>query len=164
MDFNEGVRPLVLLSFDEPHVLMDDEKIGEWSSFSELRRILQRLDCKGASIFSLFLSTAGNFRFLSPDIKFDPSSRVVNEELLPFHPITEISFDCLARPVSSDSVTLFQVVQIDWIAHLGRPLYVSFVHCLGKLYSCKVDLARTLTPCLRRTKRTIYFALLCRSC
>ncbi|KAI0285279.1 hypothetical protein BGY98DRAFT_1092902 [Russula aff. rugulosa BPL654] len=54
---------------------------------SELRRILQRLD--GHLIFSLFLSTSGNFRMLSPDIKPDPSSRVVNEALLPFHPITE---------------------------------------------------------------------------
>lgn len=118
--------PLVLLSFDEPQVLTDGRKVGEWSLFSELRRILQRLDCKGISIFSLFLSTAGNFRFLSPDIKFDPSSRVVNEHLRPFHPITDISFDCLAHPANEDSVSLFQVIQTDWIAHLGRPLYVSY--------------------------------------
>jgi hypothetical protein len=160
MESNEGRWPLILLSFDDPQVLTDGAKVGEWSLFTELRRILQRLDSRGISIFSLFLSTAGNFRFLSPDIKTDPSSRVWNNNLRPFHPITDISFDCLARPASEDSVTLFQVVQIDWIAHLGRPLYVSFIHCLGWLCSCRIDLALTLTPCRRRTERTTYFVLL----
>jgi len=122
MPYEEERWPLVLLSFDEPQVLTG----GSWSLFTELRRILQRLDCEGISIFSLFLSTAGNFRLLSPDIKFDPSSRVVSEHLLPFYPITDISFDCLARPTSEGSVSLSQVVQTKWIAHLGRPLYDLF--------------------------------------
>ncbi len=120
--FEEGGWPSVVLSFDEPHALTDGAKEGEWSLFSELRRVLQRLDSDGNSIFSLFLSTAGNVRFLSPDVKTDPSSRIVNERLRPFHPITEISFDCLARPAMEYTVTLDQVVQIDWITHLGRPL------------------------------------------
>ena len=164
MENKTGRWPLVLLSFGEPQVLTYGAKVGEWTLFTELRRVLQRLDGPGISIFSLFLSTAANFRFLPPDIKFDPSSRVVNEYLRPLHPITEISFDCLARPANEDSVSLFQVVQIDWFAHLGRPLYVFFVRCLKVLCSCRIDSALTLTPCLRRTKRTIYFALLSRSC
>jgi hypothetical protein len=117
-------RPLVILSFDEPHVLIDGAKEGEWSMFSELRRILQRLD--GIPFFSVFLSTAGNFRLLSPDIKNDPSNRVATEQLFPFHPITEVSFDCLACHASERNVTLLRVVDIDWIAHLGRPLYAPF--------------------------------------
>ena len=164
MEHKAGRWPLVLLSFDEPHVLTHGAKVGEWSLFTELRRILQRLDHPHISIFSLFLSTAGNFRFLSPDIKFDPSSRVVNESLRPFHPITDISFDCLAYSAIEDKVSLFRVVQMDWIAHLGRPLYVSFVHCLRKLCSCRVDSAHTSTPCLRRTKRMIYCVSLSKSC
>jgi hypothetical protein len=116
-------RPLIILSFDEPHVLTDGTKEGEWSPFSELRRILQRLD--NNLIFSLFLSTAGNFRLLSPDINFDPSSRVKNETLRPFHPITEVSFDCLAFPAGEGTLTIDRVVEIGWIAHLGRPLYVA---------------------------------------
>lgn len=159
MESKEGRWPLVILSFDDPQVLTDGVKVGEWSLFMELCCILQRLDSHGISIFSLSLSTAGNFRFLSPDIKTDPSSRVWNNHLRPFHPITDISFDCLACPANEDSVTLFQVVQIDWIAHLGRPLYVSFVHCLGRLRSYRIDLVLTLTPCQRRTERTTYFCL-----
>jgi hypothetical protein len=122
-------RPLVILSFDEPFILIDGAKEAEWSLYSELCRILQRLDTN--PIFSLFLSTAWNFRLLSPDMKHDPSSRVTNERLRPFHPITEISYDCLAKPAKEDSFTLDQVTQMDWIAHLGRPLYVPFVNCLG---------------------------------
>lgn len=113
---------LIVLSFDEPNVLTDGAKERGWSLFSELRRILQRLDNNKIPIFSLFLSTSGNFSVLSPDIKSDPSRRVVTEKLRPLHPITDISFDCLARPARNDSVSLNQVVQMDWIAHLGRPL------------------------------------------
>ena len=162
--YGQWRRPLVVLSFDESHVLTDGTKESEWSTFSELRRILQRLG--GHLIFSLFLSTSGNFRMLSPDIKPDPSSRVVNEALLPFHPITDVSFDCLARPAAEGSMTLFEVTQIDWIAHLGRPLYVPFIHCLGNLLvcSCTVDLVLTLTCCPRRTERAKSSILPSRSC
>lgn len=126
-------RPLFILSFDEPHVLTNGAKEGEWSTFSELRRVLQRLDDEYL-IFSLFLSTAGDFRFLSPDVKFDPSSRIVNDILRPFHPITDISFDCLAKPAGENSVKLSQVVKMDWIAHLGRPLWGFFLYTV--LESC----------------------------
>lgn len=117
--------PLTILSFDEPNVLTDASdgtKESKWSLFSELRRILQRLDSNNLPIFTLFLSTSGNFRVLSPEIKSDPSRRVVTEELRPLRPITDISFDCLASPAVKDSVSLKQAVTIDWIAHLGRPL------------------------------------------
>ena len=87
--------------------------------FSELCRILQRIDDDETSIFTLFLSTAGNSRLLSPKIKSDPSSRVINEVLRPFYPITEISFDCLAHPAEESTVSLNEVVQMNWIAHLG---------------------------------------------
>ena len=130
MENKTGRWPLVLLSFDEPQVLTYGAKVGEWTLFTELRRVLQRLDDRGISIFSLFLYSGRKFSVSLSGHKFDPSSRVMNEYLHPFHPITDISFDCLARPASEDSVSLFQVVQIDWIAHLGRPLYVSFVRCL----------------------------------
>jgi hypothetical protein len=133
--FDDWRWPSVLLSFDEPQVLTDGAKEGEWTLFSELRRILHSLESDENSIFTLFLSTAGNFRLLSPKIKSDPSSRVVNEVLRPFHPITEISFDCLARPAGENRVSLHEVVQFDWIAHLGRPLYVTVPSLLYALES-----------------------------
>lgn len=112
--------PLVILSFDESHILTDGSQNGGWSLFSELRRTLQQLVT--LPLFSLFLSTAGHFRSFSPEIKSDPSSRVMNEQLRPLDPITEISFDCLAFSSKEHTVTLNQVVGTEWISHLGRPL------------------------------------------
>ena len=166
LSYGDRRLPLVLLSFDEPNILMDSLKGGEWTLFSELRRILQCLEWDNHSIFSVFLSTAGNFRILSPNVKSGPSRRVVTEYLRPFRPITNISFDCLARPAVEYSVTLNEVVQMSWIAHLGRPLYAPFVCCLGKLYSCGVDSVLTLTACpgLWREERATFFTLQIGTC
>jgi hypothetical protein len=84
-------------------------------------------------IFSLFLSTAGRPNH-SPalEIKADPSTRMYNFEGPPVHPISEISFDDLAYPAYPNSITLDRVVELDWISHLGRPLYVQsreFLRC-----------------------------------
>ena len=57
-------------------------------------------------MFSLFLSTSGNFCLLSLDIK------------------SEVQHD----PIPS--------YQIDWITHLGRPLYVPFIHCHENMLVC----------------------------
>ena len=104
---------------------MNGAKEGEWTTFLELCRILQHLNNK-LTIFLLFLSMAGDFQLLSLDVKFDPSNQVVLNLHCPFHPITDISFDCLAYPAGEGSMTLDQVVKMDWIAHLGQPLWVPF--------------------------------------
>jgi hypothetical protein len=128
--YNKGPRrPLVIFSFDESHVLTETPRGGIWTLFSELRRTLGRL--VKLPLFSLFLSTAGHFRQFSPETKSDPSSRITNKDLHALDPITEISFDCLLPPVMEDSVTLNQVVQMEWMSHLGRPLYVSVLR-IGK--------------------------------
>lgn len=115
-------RPLVILAFDEAHSLTDKPLDTPWNFFSELRRILRQAN--KLPIFSLFLSTAGRFHLFSPDIRSDPSNRVRDSSSRPLDPISEISFDDLAHPAPSDTVTLDQVTQTDWISHLGRPLYV----------------------------------------
>ena len=127
LDAEKGPRwPLVILSFDESHILTDNPKDRRWTLFSELRRTLREII--NWPIFSLFLSTAGSFHLFSPEIKSDPSSRVTNAVLLPLDPISEISFDDLAFPAPEDTVSLDQVVQTKWMSHLGRPLCVlSFV-------------------------------------
>jgi len=57
----EGTEwPLVVLAFDEAHILTEFPVDGGWTIYSELRRCLcQLLDLP---IFTLFLSTAGKFR------------------------------------------------------------------------------------------------------
>jgi hypothetical protein len=113
-------RPLVILSFDESDILTKGPSDEDWTLFSELRRTLRSL--VKLPLFSLFLSTAGHFREFSPDIKIDRSLRVRKLEALPLDPITEVSFDCLAPPAEEGKLSLDQVVRMEWISHLGRPL------------------------------------------
>jgi hypothetical protein len=128
LDSNKGPRrPLVILSFDEAHLLTGlpqrpPSQHLDWTLFSELRQVLREL--VDIPIFSLFLSTAGSANLFSPAIQSDPSSLVTNLQKLTLHPISEISFDDLAYPALESSVTLDRVVELDWISHIGRPLYV----------------------------------------
>jgi hypothetical protein len=121
-------RPLVVISFDEAHVLTDTPSIPDrepkWNMFSELRRILRQ--ASDHAIFSLFLSTAarGRFSLFSPKMFSDPSKRIARSNLRALDPITEISFDDLAYPTPEYTIQLENVVGIDWMCHLGRPLYV----------------------------------------
>jgi hypothetical protein len=133
LDSDKGSRwPLAILAFDESHILTDNPKDRNWTLFSELRRTLREI--VDWPIFSLFLSTAGSFHLFSPDIKSDHSSRVTNAVLLPLNPISEISFDDLAYPAQNDTVSLDRVVQMDWMSHLGRPLYVHFAYTFQKQF------------------------------
>jgi hypothetical protein len=132
LDSEKGSRrPLVILAFDESHRLADMPKECHWTIFSELRRTLRGI--VNQPIFTLFMSTAGKFHLLSPEIRSDPSSRVTNSTLIPLHPISEISFDDLAFPAKKGTVSLTRVVQTDWISHLGRPLYVDFTYFFHEL-------------------------------
>ena len=127
LDSRKGPRrPLVVLAFDESQVLTDTSKNSGRILFFELRRTLRELVY--LAIFSLFLSTAGIFlpRPSPSEIRSDPSTRVAKVDLVLLDPILEISFDDLAFPVEENTVTLDRVVQIDWICHFGRPLYVYF--------------------------------------
>ena len=115
-------RPLVIFAFDEAHTLTDNPPEKPWNLFSELRRILRQISMHPIS--SLFLSTAGRFNLFSPVTRSDPSNRVRDAILLTLDPITEISFDDLAPNSPPDAVTLGEVVEMKWMCHLGRPLYV----------------------------------------
>ena len=121
LDSIEGPRrPLVIISFDESHILTDNPKGTEWTLFSELRRVFREID--GLPIFSLLLSTAGRLNRISPEQPPDPSTRIVNFEHLFLPPICEISFDDIAYPAIEHTVSLRQVAEMDWMCHLGRPL------------------------------------------
>ncbi|KAI9512364.1 hypothetical protein F5148DRAFT_1008366 [Russula earlei] len=130
LDSKEGLRrPLIILAFDEAHILTDrpDEQ-NDWNLFTELRRILREI--KDLPIFSLFLSTAGRFHKFSPEIRFDPSARAREPTNRPLNPISEISFDDIAHPAIMDTRTIHDVVTTDWISHLGRPLFGSYLDSL----------------------------------
>ncbi|KIM51726.1 hypothetical protein SCLCIDRAFT_1224182 [Scleroderma citrinum Foug A] len=123
-------RPLVVISFDESHILTDNPRDERWTLFSELRRVLRGM--VDLPVFSLFLSTAGRFHRFTPEKRLDPSGRIANSILCVLHPISEISFDDIAFPASEDTVMLDRVVEMDWISHLGRPLFGTRYDALSK--------------------------------
>ncbi len=137
-------RPLVIFAFDEAHVLTDNPRITntitKWNLFSELRRILRQTS--NQAIFSLFLSTAGRFHLFSPEIRSDPSRRIQNSSLSTLDPITEISFDDLAYDAPKDEIMLDRVVEMDWMCHLGRPLYVLFGYPFSEQLTSHLDQVR----------------------
>ena len=129
LESSSGPRhPLVILAFDEAHVLTNNPGDTTYNVFIELRRVLRSMVKE--PIFSLFLTTAGSFQRFSPDIRSDPSSRVT-KALPTLHPISEISFDTLAYSAKENEVSLERVTKTDWIARLGRPL------CVDYTYPCK---------------------------
>ena len=133
LDRDEGLprRPLVIFAFDEAHILTDNpptmNRATKWNLFSELRCILRKIFDQ--AIFSLFLSTAGRLNLVSPEISTissDPSRRIQDSSSSTLDPITEISFDDLAYAAPEYKILLEQVVEVDWMCHLGRPLYALF--------------------------------------
>jgi hypothetical protein len=98
-------------------------------------------------VFYLFLSTAGRFNLFYPEIGSDPSRRIQEANLSTLDPITEISFDELAYPALENEIILSRVVEMDWMCHLGRPLYAIFSCPLSEqltfhLEQVRVDLRR----------------------
>jgi hypothetical protein len=124
-------QPLVILSFDEGHMLTTIQVEQGVPLFTELVWALHLITVIDLPIFSLFLSMPPIFHSFSPKYQADPSSRVVNLDLLLPPPITEISFDDLSSPAIEDTVTLDKVIGDRWISHLGRPLYEHLNFPLG---------------------------------
>jgi len=139
-------RPLVVISFDDSHILTDNPRAEPWTLFSELRCILRGM--VESPIFSLFLSTAERFHRFTPEKRLDPSSRIANSILSVLHPISEISFDDIAFPALENTVSLDRVVEMDWISHLSRPLYVHLGYCRRAAYfPSRIGSGPTMTLC-----------------
>jgi hypothetical protein len=147
-------RPLVIFAFDEAHLLTDNPPIKntatKWNLFSELRRILRQTSEQ--AIFSLFLSTAGRFNLFFPEISSDPSRKIQDSSLTTLDPITEISFDDLAYDAPEKKIMLEDVVQMDWMCHLGRPLYALFGYHLSEWLTSHAEQVRVH---LRRRGATV---------
>jgi hypothetical protein len=79
--------PHVVLCWDESHCLVEPVQNKRWTRFSQLRRALRTL--LPLSFISIFLSTAGKFHYFSSSPEYDPSARVMHEELKMLPPITE---------------------------------------------------------------------------
>ena len=143
LDWENGPRrPLVVFAFDEADALTDNPPIQDkdWNLCSELRRVLRQIN--ELPIFALFLSTTGRFDKFSPVIRYDSSARAREPDNHPLDPISEISFDDIAYPALKGTITIQEAVSIDWMSHLGRPLYVHPIYPFRELlsYPTRVDL------------------------
>ena len=114
--------PLIILTFDEAHILAHREEIGctTWSNFSVLRHvfcILYRFP-----LFALFLSTTGRmWQLTSPDE--NPSTRIFLRDLKSIQPFIDLSFDAIAKKVALDGQwDLERITHDSHIVHMGRPL------------------------------------------
>jgi hypothetical protein len=115
--------PLVILAFDEAHVLSAEKHecdTGYFSKFSELRRALRALNA--LPMFSVFLSTTGAIQNITPRPEFDTSGRVQKSEFLLLPPFTELGFDQMVRPIDDGALTIEEVSSIGFMACFGRPL------------------------------------------
>jgi hypothetical protein len=115
--------PLVVLAFDEAHVLSIEKHqfdTGYFSKFSELRRALRALN--ELPIFSVFLSTSGKIQNITPRAEFDGSGRVQKSDLVLLPPFTELGFDQMVRQISNGDLTIEEVSTVMFMALFGRPL------------------------------------------
>lgn len=115
--------PLVVLAFDEAHILSVKKHqfdTGYFSKFSELRRALRALN--ELPIFSVFLSTTGSIQSITPPAEFDDSGRVQKSDLVLLPPFTELGFDQMAKEISDGALTIEEVSTVTFMVHFGRPL------------------------------------------
>jgi hypothetical protein len=93
----QTLEPMVILGFDEAHVLTKHEKSSddrEWSIFSQLRYVLRGLQSQ--PLFSVFLSTTGRVSQFSSPSEQDLSARVISGQLTLIQPFTDLGFDHMA--------------------------------------------------------------------
>ena len=114
--------PLVVLAFDEAHVLSArrESETGSFSKFSELRRALHALN--ELPIFSVFLSTSRKIQDITPRAERDISGRVQKSELVLLPPFTELGFDQMVTKISDGALTINEVSTTEHMVRFGRPL------------------------------------------
>ncbi|KAM6501264.1 hypothetical protein JOM56_004278 [Amanita muscaria] len=118
--------PLVVLAFDEAHVLSVEKHqfdTGSFSKFSERRRALRAL--KYLPIFSVFLCTSGKTQHITLRAEFDASGRVQKSNLVLLPPFTELGFDQMVGQISDGALTIETVSSIKFMVRFGRPLFGS---------------------------------------
>ncbi|KAH7890673.1 hypothetical protein F5I97DRAFT_1826747 [Phlebopus sp. FC_14] len=128
-DFSDGRHltkdcPLVITAFDEIQGLTSLRDDGSWSHFGELRRALRALSRQ--SLFTLFLTTTGDFGICFTAPERDLSARVIEEgEVMP--PFTDLGFDLMAKSARfSKGITLSAVSSEEHFRYLGRPIWYAY--------------------------------------
>ena len=119
------LQPLVVLAFDEAHVLTTEQyntEDGYFSKFSELRRAIRAL--VDFPIFSVFLSTAGKIQYFTPRPDRDNSGRLQKSDLMLLGPFTTLGFDQMMTEsrLEDGIISIEEVSTVACMARFGRPL------------------------------------------
>jgi hypothetical protein len=112
--------PMVILAFDEAHVLVWEPAGNTWSKFSEFRRALRSI--RSYPIFSVFLSTTGRVHAFIPSSREDLSARLMLRSLSLLPPFTELGFDQMVGKIRENEVNIGEVVKNEFMCRFGRPL------------------------------------------
>ncbi|KAM6501250.1 hypothetical protein JOM56_004264, partial [Amanita muscaria] len=137
--------PLVVLAFDEAHVLSVEKyqlDTGYFSKFSELRRALRALN--ELPIFSVFLSTAGKIQNITPPAGSDDSGRVQKAELVLLPPFTELGFDQMVEKISDSTLTIEDVTTDKFMARFGRPFRLILFEIRFSIYQWRMEIQKSI--------------------
>jgi len=123
-EYNRPGAPLILLVLDEAHTISairTDDQSPPWSHFSELRRALQYL--KRASLFAIFLSTAGKLDQFGGGQIGETSLRIQKDIIRVVNPFHDFCYNLFAIPTSANSShKLADLTKDEHIVRYGRPL------------------------------------------
>ena len=115
-------EPILILAFDEAHVLNEEITVGSVSPLIGLRKALRII--RTQPIFTVFLSTTGKIRDFTPPPSEDPSGRLSGGDLKLFPPFTELGFDQFARAqgIAKKGADIEEMARPEAMAMFGRPL------------------------------------------
>jgi hypothetical protein len=121
-DLMSANTPVLILSFDKVHPLAEvqEDSMGWWSRFSELRRALRIIHVYPC--FYLFLSTTGKVNQFMLQPRDDDSNRIQKGLVRVIPPFCELGFDQLAEKVILGETTIDEVASLKFMATLCRPL------------------------------------------
>jgi hypothetical protein len=121
-------HPRFVVMFDEAHSLSATLSGANWTIFSELRRVIRKIE---EEVFFFFLSTAGKMYQFTPPPGDDTSDRVADGQLGILTPFTRTGFTWFALRLDKDKeknnegrlqTDLEAVTSLRWQAHDSRAL------------------------------------------
>ncbi|EDR09448.1 uncharacterized protein LACBIDRAFT_326238 [Laccaria bicolor S238N-H82] len=123
----EKEAPVLILAFDKAHIIAEWKKSSDgeqWSVFHQVQQLLRSF--RHLPIFSLFLSTTGKISQFTSAAEEDPSKRIINGDLVPGQPLTDLGFDPFAHKISlNGDWDLKKLTHDEHICSMGRPLFAT---------------------------------------
>ncbi|OCH84589.1 hypothetical protein OBBRIDRAFT_808130, partial [Obba rivulosa] len=125
-------RVKLVCSFDEADVLALQEVPGNAEEGNLYDALCSSLDVfRGLPIFFVFLSTNSQVALLAPPKSRSKSIAAKQHFGSLVAPFTETPFDCSPKfPLPRDGHTLLDIITVEFMAQLGRPLWGSLLNAM----------------------------------